>query len=323
MTVSPRLLLVLSAAAFGGTWVAAPWAVAELPPLAVACVRFSLAALLLLAWCRYRGLPIDPRLADVPVILGVAATSVVGYNLLFLYGVRLAPPSHGSVIVPGFIPVFTLVMTRLFLGERPVPRQAAGALVALGGLTLVIGPAFAAGSGELVGDLMFVGGALTWSVYTIIGRAATRRFDAAVITLLGASVGAVVFLALSLVLEAGGFATYGAASPQALVGVAYLGSFGTVVSFVFFYLGVQRLGAARASSYSVLIPLFGVAATIALLGAPVEPLGLAGAAAVIAGLWLMQAPSRTARAIEATDAEATDAEARNHRPEAVTSGDTG
>ena len=300
MGLSPRLLLVLSAAAFGGTWVAAPWAVAEIPPLAVACVRFSLAAVLLFAWCRARGLRIDPRLADLPVILGVAATSVVGYNLLFLYGVRLAPPSHGAVIVPGFIPVFTLVMTRLFLGERPVARQAAGALVALSGLALVIGPAFAAGADELLGDLLFVGGAVTWSVYTIIGRAATRRFDAAVITLLGAAVGAVVFLLFSLVLEPSGFAAYGQASLQALTGVAYLGSLGTVISFVFFYLGVQRLGAARASSYSVLIPLFGVAATILLLKAPVEPLALAGAATVIAGLWLMQAPSRTASAIEST-----------------------
>lgn len=291
MSLSPRVLLVLSAAAFGGTWVAAPWAVAEIPPLAVAAVRFTLAAALLYAWCRMRGLRIDPRLADLPVILGVAATSVVAYNLLFLYGVRLAPPSHGAVIVPGFIPVITLVMTRLFLGERPRPRQGIGAIVALAGLALVIGPAFATGANELVGDLMFAGGALVWSVYTIIGRAAMRRFDAAVITFLGAAVGAAIFLVLSLALEPTGFASYGAASPEALAGVAYLGSLGTVVSFVFFYLGVQRIGAARASAYSVLIPLFGVASTVALLGEPLEPAGLGGAALVVAGLWLMQAPA--------------------------------
>ena len=289
MTLSPRVLLLLSAAAFGGTWVAAPWAVAEIPPMAVACVRFTIAAVLLLAWCRARRLRIDPRGRDVPIVLGVAATSVVGYNVLFLNGVRLAPPSHGAVITPGFIPIITLVLTRVVLAERPRPRQAIGALVALAGLALVIGPAFVAGSGELVGDVLFVLSAFMWSVYTIIGRAATRRFDAAVITFLSAAIGAVAFLGLSLALEPGGFATYGTASPQALGGVAYLGSLGTVVPFVFFYLGVQRLGAARASAYSVLIPLFGVAATVALLRAPLEPLALAGAALVIGGLWLMQA----------------------------------
>ena len=289
---SALVLLVLSAAAFGGSWVAAPWAVAEIPPLAVACVRFTLAAILLYGWCRARGLAIDPKLADLPIILGVVATSGIGYNLLFLNGVRLAPPSHGAVIVPGLIPVFTLVLTRFVLGERFRGRQAAGALLAVTGLSLVIGPAFAGGADELIGDVLFMGGALAWSAYTIIGRSATRRFNASVITFLGAAVGAPVFMVLSFVLEPGGFAAYAGASSQAIGGVAYLGSIGTVISFVFFYLGVQRLGAARAAASSVLIPLFGVAATVALLGEALEPLTIVGAAIVIGALALMQVPGR-------------------------------
>jgi drug/metabolite transporter (DMT)-like permease len=290
MKLSPRVLLVISAASGGGTWVAAPWALADLPPLTVAFGRFALAAVLLFGWCRWRGLSIDARLGDLPIILGVAATSVVGYNLLFLNGVRLAPASHGAVIVPGFIPVITLGLTSLVFRERVSPRQVAGALVALGGLVLVIGPAFAAGSDELLGDAMFVGGAVVWSVYTIIGRAATRRFNPSVITFLAAAVGTAAFFGLSIAFEPGGLAAYAAASPRALSGVAYLGSIGTVVSFVTFYVGVQRIGAARAAAFAVLIPLFGVAATVTLLGESLEPPAIAGAAVVIAGLWLMQAP---------------------------------
>lgn len=288
MTRSPRVLLVLSSAAGGGTWVAAPWALDDLPPLAVAFGRFAIAAILLFAWCRARGLAVDPKRADAPIILGVAATSFVGYNLLFLNGVGLAPASHGAVIVPGLGPVFALALTVAVLRERVASRQAVGALVALGGLVLVIGPAFAAGSDVLLGDAMFVAGAAVWSIYTIIGRAATRRFNASVVTFLGAAVGALVFLGLSIAFEPGGLAAYMGASTRALAGVVYLGSFGTVISFVFFYVGVQRLGAARAAAYSVLVPLFGVAATIALLGESLEPPAFLGAGVVIAGLWLMQ-----------------------------------
>ena len=298
MTPGPRTFLVLSAAAFGGAWVAAPWAVAEIPPFAVASLRFAIAAVLLYGWCRLRGQPVAARRADVPIILGVAATSVLAYNLLFLNGVRLAPASHGAVIVPGFIPVMTLALARLFLGDRAQPRQILGAVVAIGGLALVIGPAFASGPDVLVGDALFVGGALMWSGYTIVARAATRRFNASVITFLAAAVGAAAFLVLSLVFEPGGLETYGQASLQALAGVGYLGSFGTVISFVFFYLGVQRLGAARAAAYSVLIPLFGVAATTALLGEALEPIALAGAGVVIGGLWLMQSGPRQAPVVE-------------------------
>jgi drug/metabolite transporter (DMT)-like permease len=286
MSASPRALLILSAASFGLTWVAAPWATDEIPPVTVACVRFAIAAVLLLAFCRWRGIAIPLRRADVPVVLGVTATSVVIYNVLFLYGVQLAPASHGAVIVPGLIPVFTLALARLRFGERVALIRAAGAVLALGGLVLVVGPAFA--GGEVLGDSMFAAGALAWATYAIIGREATRRFHAAAITCLSSALGAVAFAILTLVLEPPGFASLGTASVQALGGVVYLGTFGTVLSFVFFYLGVEAIGSARASAYAVLIPLFGVAATVTVLGEPIEPIALAGAALVIAGLRLMQ-----------------------------------
>jgi drug/metabolite transporter (DMT)-like permease len=250
------------------------------------------AAVLLYLWCRVRRVPVTASRADIPIVAGVAATSVVAYNLLFLDGVRLAPASHGAVIVPGFIPGITLVLARLFLGERPRRRQVLGALVGLVGLALVIGPSFVSGSGTAVGDAMFVGGALACSAYAVVARKATRRFDASVITFLAAATGAGIFLVLSLLAVPGGLQAYGTASLRALGGVAYLASIGTVIAFVFFYLGMQRLGAARAAAYSVLIPLFGVVATTALLGQSLEPIALVGAAIVVGGLWLTQAPPR-------------------------------
>jgi drug/metabolite transporter (DMT)-like permease len=286
---SARLVLVLSAASFGGTWVAGPWATADLPPLVIACLRFAIAASLLYLWCRARGLRIDLRREDLPLVLGVTATSVVAYNILFLYGVRLAPASHGAVIVPGLIPIVTLGLARIAFGERVAARRAAGAVVSLVGLGLVVGPAFAGDPQALLGDLLFVGGAMVWAVYAILGRAATRRFNPAVITFLSAALGAAILAVLSVVLEPGGFGLVIGASLRALGGVAYLGTFGTVLSFVLFYIGVQRIGSARASAYGVLIPLFGVAATVTLLGERVDMVALLGAGMVVAGLWLTQA----------------------------------
>jgi drug/metabolite transporter (DMT)-like permease len=290
---SAPLFLILSAASFGLTWVAAPWATDEIPPLVVACVRFAIAAVLLLGWCRWRGIPSPLRRADLPVILGATATSVVTYNVLFLYGVGLAPASHGAVIVPGLIPVVTLVLSRVFFGERASVPRIAGAAVALVGLGLVVGPAFAGGQ-EVVGDLMFAASAVAWAGYAIVARLATQRMHAAAITCLSAFFGAITFAILALVVDPAGFGRIGSASAQAIAGVIYLGTFGTVVSFVLFALGVELIGAARASAYAVLIPLFGVAATVTILHEPFEPLALVGAALVIAGLVLMQSRQRAA-----------------------------
>jgi drug/metabolite transporter (DMT)-like permease len=294
------VLLVLTSAFFGATWVAAPWATAEVPPMTVACIRFATAAALLFAWCRVRGIPIPLRRADLPLVLGVTATSVVGYNILFLYGVTLAPASHGAVIVPGLIPVFTLGLARAIYREAVLWRQAAGAAISLAGLALVVGPAFAGEPDVILGDALYAVSALLWATYTILGRRVTKRFHVAAITCLSGGLGALAFLPLAL-FDPVGFGALATASSQAWAGLAYLGSLGTAVGFVMFYLGVQRIGAARASAFSVLIPLFGVSMTVTILGEPFEPVSLIGAAIVIGGLWLTQ--SRPMAAERPTPAE--------------------
>jgi len=281
------VLLVVTAALFGATWVAAPWATHEIPPMVVACLRFATAALLLFGWCRLRGIPIPLRRADIPLVLGVTATSVVGYNILFLYGVTLAPASHGAVITPGLIPIFTLLLGRMLFRESVLWRQALGVVVSIVGLALVVGPAFAGDPAALIGDLLYATAALLWATYTILGRAVTKRFHVAAITCLSGAVGALVFLPLGL-LDPVGFGALATASPRALAGLAYLGSLGTAVGFVLFYLGVQRIGSARASAYTVLVPLFGVSLTVPILGESLDPISLVGAAIVIGGLWLTQ-----------------------------------
>lgn len=289
-----QLLLVLMAAFFGATWVAAPWATDEIAPLTVAFIRFLVAAILLYSWCRARGIDVSAHRADLPVILGVALTSIVGYNVLFLYGVTLAPAAHGAVLVPGLIPAATLVIARVLFGEPIGRRRALGIVVSLVGLALVVGPTLGGESGSAwIGDAMFAVSAVLWAAYTIVGRAATGRFHVAAITFLGAALGAVILLPLAI-LQPGGFGDVMAASPRAIGGVLYLATFGTVVSFVFFYEGIRRLGAARASAFTVLIPLFGASMTAVLLSEPLGPLSLVGAAIVIAGLVITQRPGMTA-----------------------------
>src|SRR3954471_15562864 len=147
--------MLVTTAAFGGTWVAAPWATDEIQPLTVAFIRFSLAAILLYVFCRARGVSVRASRADLPLILGVALTSVAGYNVLFLYGVTLAPASHGAVIVPGLIPGATMLLARAVLGEQIVPRRALGVGVAIAGLVLVVGPELQGSRETALGDAMF------------------------------------------------------------------------------------------------------------------------------------------------------------------------
>jgi drug/metabolite transporter (DMT)-like permease len=291
------LLLVIMAAMFGGTWVAGRWAVEELPVFVVAELRFGMAAVLLGAWAvaaRRRLSPI--RRVNLPLIAGLGLTGVAGYNWLFLTGLTLAPATDGSILVPGTIPILTMILAVVLLAERIGRRAVLGMAVAIGGLLVVIGFGRHTGSTRLSGDLLFLGSAGFWASYNILVRVAGRRFDAISATLYAMVAGALFLLPLALL--QGSLAELEAISPRAWASIGYLMVFGSILAFVFLQIGVARIGAARASAFTLLVPLFGVALSIAFLGERPTLLAMAGGVVVLAGLWLIQTDRATTPAPE-------------------------
>lgn len=297
------LFLTLMALCFGGTWVAGKLGVESIAPLSVAAIRFTLASLLLFGWLRLRGAGIG-RLAraDLPLVLAMGSTAVAGYNILFLYGLTLAPASDGAILVPGLAPVFTVALAAPLLGERLGLQGLVGMAVAFGGLLLVVAPSSEAGPQRLVGDVLFVAGALCWAVYSLIGPRATRRFGPAGATFWSTLCGATILIPLAL-LE-GGWRRLPSAPPEALLGVLYLAVFGTVLAFVFFYEGVRRVGPSRATAFAFLVPVVGVLSSVLLLGEALGAGTFVGGALVLLGVWIVQRRPRTERAPLASATEA-------------------
>jgi drug/metabolite transporter (DMT)-like permease len=281
------LMLTAMAVCFGGTWVAGAVAVDAAPPFTIAAVRFGIASVLLFAWARLANRPLSPvGRADWPLIAGLGLTAIAGYNWLFLTGLTLAPASDGAIIVPGLAPVFTLIVAGAILRERLGVRAYLGFAVAAIGLYLVVAPSGGADERRLLGDLMFLAGAVCWGIYSVLARIASRRFDAVSTTLYGTALGTVILVPAAL-LE-GGAGRLVAAPPHALAGIAYLAVFGTVAAFVLLNLGVARIGAARASAFALLVPIVGVLSSVALLGERLGPTTLIGGVIVLAGLWLVE-----------------------------------
>jgi len=281
------LMLAAMAICFGGTWVPAAVAVESVPPFTIAAVRFGVASVLLYLWARLanRSLsPIAPR--DWPMITGLAVTAVAGYNWLFLTALTLAPASDGAIIVPGLAPVFTVIVATLVLGERLGTRGIVGLAIAGVGLFLVVRPAGAAESTRLLGDLLFLAGAVLWGIYSVLARIASQRFNPVSTTLYGIAVGSLILVPLAVLED--GAASLASAPIEALAGIGYLALFGTVAAFVLLNLGLARIGASRASAFALLVPIIGVLTSVALLGEELGPTTVVGGAIVLIGLWLVE-----------------------------------
>ena len=286
------ILLVAMAAMFGGTWVAGRWAVEELPVFTVAELRFGVAAILLAASALLLRRRLSPiRRDDLVLVAGLGLTGVAGYNWLFLTGLTLAPASDGSILVPGTIPILTMILAVALLGERIGRRAIVGMAVAIGGLLVVIGPGRDSGGSRLLGDLLFLTSAGVWAAYNILVRVAGRRFDAISATLYAMVAGSIFLLPLAVVTAS--VTALQEASARAWGSIAYLVVLGSILAFVFLQVGVARIGAGRASAFTLLVPLFGVGLSVVFLGERPTLLAIAGGVVVLIGLWLIQS-DRTA-----------------------------
>ena len=283
------LALLGMAVCFGGTWPAGKLAVEEVGPFTVAAVRFTVATALLAVWVAWRHGPIRaPGWSNVPLVLAMGATAVAGYNILFLYGLELAPASDGAVIVPGFAPVFTVLLGWAVLRERVSRPAVVGLVVAFVGLVVVVKPGGDLDADRLAGIALFVAGAFCWAIYLLIGRPAIARFGAVTSTLYATATGTAMLIPFSLAEQ--GWNDLEDARGDAWLPMLYLAVFGTVLAFVFFYEGVSRIGPARSSAFAMLVPIFGVLASVVLLGEDVGVNLVLGGAAILAGLWLINRP---------------------------------
>jgi len=282
------LLLTFAHVAVGGSWVAARVAVASISPLAVAIVRFAIAAALLWAWSKAQGLrepPPDRRTLGAYAIMGLTAVAL--HNALFLNGLRLAPASDGAVIGPGFTPVVTALAMQLAY-RQPISRtMIAGFAIAIFGLFLVVNPAGAASTPtRLTGDILFMLTAVCWTGYSLTVKRAHLSGSPVTATMYTTAFGLLALLPMAFVEN--GWSTLAPAPPVAWAGVSYLALFSTVFSFVALYEGIRRIGPVRAGAFAYMVPVIGVASSVALLGEELRALAVFGGALVLAGLWLVQ-----------------------------------
>jgi drug/metabolite transporter (DMT)-like permease len=275
---------------WGGTFIAGRIVAHALPALTAATLRFAVAAvlLLLLAWKKEGGLP---RLSRQQIM----ATAALGLTGIFLdnkcfFGALGSMPAGRAALFVALNPIVTALAAAVLLRERLHAMKWAGIGLAFVGAAVVItrGDVLTAlhdirtslGKGEL----LMVCGISSWAAYTLVGRAALKG-----LTPLAATTYAALWGLLFLVIGAApDLATlhWGAIGWQVWAGLAYLGAFGTVLGFVWYYEGVKAIGASRTAVFNNLVPVFGISLAALLLGEQVLASMVAGGVLVAAGVTL-------------------------------------
>ena len=179
------VLLILATLIWGGSWPLGRWLVSEdvggdtIPPLMIALVRYFLVIWLFFFLLRWREGSLNFSVVKEhwkPLTL-MGLTSVTIYQIGYLYGEYYTAASDASLIV-ATNPIWVFILSGFFLGEGFGWKKAAGILLALGGVLLVIG--FSPNENvpnRLLGDFFILFAALGYSAYTILYRNYMNGFD--------------------------------------------------------------------------------------------------------------------------------------------------
>jgi drug/metabolite transporter (DMT)-like permease len=282
-----RLALAVTAAVaamllYGGQFVLSRWSMQRSLTLwDLATLRFTVAGLLCLPFAlRHR-----PGLGWGRLLV-LAISAGAPYTLIMYAGLSMAPAAHGAVIIPGATPVVSALLAWAWLGERPWPARVVGLAAIVAGLVLVGSPGLRGGAGSLVwvGDLLFAAAGVLWALYTVCARrwrVDPLRATAAVWTLALIYVPIYALVAGGRVLEA----PRGEVVFQAI----YQGIGVAIVALVLYSWAIRALGAAVASLFMPLTPVFGVLLGIPILGEVPSGVQIVGMLAVSVGMLLAAA----------------------------------
>lgn len=256
---------------------------AEMAPLLQIGLRSAGAALLLALWMRRRGERLLWR--DGRWRAGLLVGGLFGIEFL-LVGEALRQTSAAHTVVflytaPVFAALGLAVVQR---SERLQPLQWLGIAIAFAGLALAFLGRDDGSAASWWGDALALLGGLCWGATTVAVRATRLAQASASETLQWQLLGAALLGVIGALLL-----DQTLVRPTALLAISLLFQIVVVAfaSYLLWFWLLRQYLASRLGVFSFLTPLFGVGFGVVLLGERLEPVFLAGAALVLAGIALV------------------------------------
>ncbi|MDO9411554.1 MAG: DMT family transporter [Pseudolabrys sp.] len=280
--VALALLLCLS---WGFNQVAVKLTLHDIPPQLQGAIRSVIAALLVAGYCRLRGIPLLAR--DGTLWPGVIAGTLFGCEFACIYqGLSYTTATRGALFMY-LAPFFVVILARVFLpADKFKLWQWIGLCLSFAGMIVAFGlPTPALDPRQMLGDTLIVIAAMGWAITTVVIKASRLN-----------TISPEKVMMYQLVMSAPimGLAAYAAGETitrwpdaQAIGWMAYQTVWVVAVTFVIWFALIKKYSANRLSAFTVLTPLFGVAAGHFMLGDPLTPAFLAAVAMVAAGLILV------------------------------------
>ncbi len=293
LTDNAYLILLITRVFWGGNAVAGRFAVGEVSPLLLTCLRWVLgSAFMLLIAGRQVARDWPQVRRHIPYILFMGATGFAIFNGL-LYTALNHTTAINATIVQASIPMFIFLLSFLIFRTRPGWMQIIGYSVTL------IGVVVAASRGHIGqltaldinrGDMIMLLACLAYATYSSVLHAKPPLHWLSFLTVLTVTA-AIVSLPLA-VYEATTPAFILPTSWHSWAVILYTTIFPSIIGQALFIRGIELIGGNAAGLFLNLVPIFGAVLAVLLLGERFEPYHAAALVLVLGGIMFAQRMGR-------------------------------
>ena len=291
ITRKQMLALLAITLMWGINWPMMKYSLRELSPLYFRALTMSGGAIGLFLFYRARGLRMLPQGREWRSVVALGLPNMLGWHTAAILGVKELASGRAAIL--GFtMPIWTVLLGTLFLGEKLTVRISIAVLAVAAAIGLLISNELGALAGRPVGIVWMELAALLWAVGTLMMRRANITLPVETLTVWMLMLTSLCLWVLAFVLEPWPRWQFSAPMWGSLVYGAFINyGFSQIIWF-----GMARNLPPATSAMSIMaVPLIGTLAATLILGEWPQWEDYVAMVCVMAAIAAVLLPSRRAR----------------------------
>ena len=263
-------------------------ALSEVPPVTLGFLRFLIATpiLALYSYLQDRKSLKTVLLKNPIPLIVMGMTGVMGYQVFQNIGVKLTSASNSSIIISSN-PIIIALLSGPLLRERMTRTRALGITIGFSGVLAIImseSQGSSTSSSSLIGDVFSLGAALSWAIYSVVGRRLAPHYAPTGLTAASMAFGTIFLLPPMYLLEVPRLPT----TVQVWLALAALSLGASCLAYALWNKVLSEEEASKAGVALFLIPVVAAALSVAFLSEPFTLPLLTGMILVFSGVLISE-----------------------------------
>ena len=282
----PYLLLSITALCWAGNAIVGRMAAGHIAPVTLSFLRWSFAFLIILPFA-WRHLVRDwgAIRGRLGVMIVLSITGIGAFNTLQYWALEHTQALN-TLLLQSAAPLLVAVWSLALLGVRLTLAQAAGVLLSMAGVLIILmhGDLTKLSNIEFnLGDLIFLVALAIFGLYSVLSL---KRPDIHALSFVAFTFGAGAACLIPLFIWELFARPLMQIDTANLLTLAYVALFPSTIAYLCFNRGVQLIGANRAAPFFHVVPVFGTVMSIVFLGEHPQAFHFIGFALVLTGVFV-------------------------------------